>query len=148
MRTCTQTFIGRVGRQHVRNVYDRIPQTYCGPFADEEEFDNWCLARLRNRLVRWKWQRVLKHNRRDTPATFVLTHGDLTPRNILVKDGAITGIVDWEKSGFFPEYAEYAFAMSLCHEHEKWWIPVLEEILEPCSATRVEFARLVEDRGF
>ena len=147
MRACTQTFIGRVGRQHVRNVYDRIPQTYCGPFANEEEFDKWCLARL-HWSHRWKWQRMLKRSRRDTPAKFVLTHGDLTPRNILVQDGRITGIVDWENSGFFPGYAEYAFAMCLCHEHEKWWIPVLKEVLQPCSEKRLEFTRLVEDNGF
>ncbi|KAI8945748.1 kinase-like domain-containing protein [Xylaria longipes] len=149
MRECTESFIGRVGRQHVRNVYDRVPQTYCGPFVDEKEFDSWCLARL-NRFLRWKWRRVLESNRRqrDGPAKYVLTHGDLTPRNILVKDGKITGIVDWEKSGFFPDYAEYAFAMALCHEHEKWWVPVLQEVLQPCSAKRLEFTRLVEERGF
>ncbi len=125
MRICTQSFIGRVGHQHVRNVYDRISQTYCGPFANETEFDNWCLARLKcGPIPRWKWRRVLERSRRNTPATFVLTHGDLTRRNILVQGSTITGIVDWENSGVFPEYAEYAFAMSLCHEHETWWIPV------------------------
>ncbi|KAH9904403.1 protein kinase-like domain-containing protein [Xylariomycetidae sp. FL2044] len=152
MRACTQSFVGRVGRQPVRNVYDRIPTTYCGPFADEEEFDNWCLARVPNRLARWRWRRMLKRSRRrdNTPAKakYVLTHGDLTPRNILVQDGRVTGIVDWERSGFFPEYAEYAFAMCLCHSHEKWWLPVLEELLQPCSAKRLEFTRLVEDRGW
>lgn len=149
MRACTQPFIGRVGRQHVRNVYDRISQTYCGPFADEKVFDKWCLARLAGGpFVRWKWQRVLERERRDSPGAFVLTHGDLTPRNILVQGGVITGIVDWERSGFFPEYAEYAFAMALCHAHEKWWIPVLKEVLQPCSEQRLEFTCLVENRGF
>ncbi|KAI0466578.1 hypothetical protein F4859DRAFT_497245, partial [Xylaria cf. heliscus] len=94
MRECTEPCIGRIGHQHVRNVYDRIPQTYCRPFADEEEFDNWCLVRL-NRLQRWKWWRVLKCSRRehDGPAGYVLTHGDLSPRKVIVEDGRITGIV-------------------------------------------------------
>ena len=78
----------------------------------------------------------------------MLIHGDLTPRNIIVKDGRITGIVDWERSGFFPEYAEYAFAMKLGHQIEKWWLPVLEEVLQPCSAKRLKFTALVEDRGW
>ncbi|KAK1763750.1 hypothetical protein QBC33DRAFT_580912 [Phialemonium atrogriseum] len=111
MRACTQPFIGRVGRQHVRN-------------------------------------RVLERERRDSPGAFVLTHGDLTPRNFLVQGGVITGIVDWERSGFFPEYAEYAFAMALCHGHEKWWVPVLKDVLQPCSEQRLEFTCLVEKRGF
>ena len=33
----------------------------------------------------------------------MFTHGDLAPRNILVRDGKIVGIVDWETAGWFPE---------------------------------------------
>ena len=45
------------------------------------------------------------------PAEIVFTHGDLRPANILVKlteDGRyiISGIVDWEDSGFYPDYHE------------------------------------------
>lgn len=43
---------------------------------------------------------------------------------------------------------EYAFAMTLCHSHEKWWIPVLQDISQPCPEQRLEFTRLIEDRGF
>ncbi|KAI0143097.1 kinase-like domain-containing protein [Xylariaceae sp. FL1272] len=145
MRACTQPFIGRVGNQHVRNVFNRLGTTFCGPWASEEEFDKWCLARVSNRLSRWKWQRMLDRNRLVNPSKFVLTHGDLSPRNIMVKGGKITGIVDWETSGFFPEYAEYAFAMALGHGIENWWIPILEEILQPCSDKRLEFTGLIED---
>jgi aminoglycoside phosphotransferase (APT) family kinase protein len=50
----------------------------------------------------------------------VFTHADLNPRNILVSqtarsDGTIgwivTGIVDWETAGFYPEYWEFTKAM-------------------------------------
>jgi aminoglycoside phosphotransferase len=30
-----------------------------------------------------------------------LMHNDLTPSNIIVKDGRIAGVVDWEMAGFF-----------------------------------------------
>ncbi|KAE8309635.1 kinase-like domain-containing protein [Aspergillus transmontanensis] len=40
------------------------------------------------------------------------THGDLNPRNILAENGKITGIVDWENAGWFPEYWEYTKAHS------------------------------------
>ncbi|KAJ3739432.1 kinase-like domain-containing protein [Lentinula detonsa] len=36
----------------------------------------------------------------------VFTHCDLAPRNILVKDGRIASIIDWECAGWFPEYWE------------------------------------------
>ena len=41
----------------------------------------------------------------------VFTHGDLTPRNIMVDQGYITGVIDWEYSGWFPDYWEYANIM-------------------------------------
>ncbi|KAK0725954.1 kinase-like domain-containing protein [Lasiosphaeris hirsuta] len=41
------------------------------------------------------------------PSTFCFTHYDLYPRNILVSGTQITGIVDWEFSGFFPAVDEF-----------------------------------------
>ncbi|PSN60500.1 kinase-like protein [Corynespora cassiicola Philippines] len=43
-----------------------------------------------------------------SPPTF--THGDLNPFNILVRDGKVVGIVDWEFSGWYPHYWEYTSA--------------------------------------
>ncbi|KAL6713014.1 hypothetical protein ACLMJK_009410 [Lecanora helva] len=50
-------------------------------------------------------------------STVVFTHGDLRPENIvvhLVQDGdyTITGILDWKKSGFYPDYFECLKATS------------------------------------
>ncbi|KAI9149934.1 hypothetical protein HJFPF1_09680 [Paramyrothecium foliicola] len=149
MRSCTQPYIGSLGRRPAHNVYSRIVPEEFGPFEDEEAFDNWCFARLKCLPhTRWKWNRYLKKMREKNPSKFVLTHGDLTPRNIMVQGSTVTGIIDWERGGFFPEYCEYAWAMKLCHEHEKWWLPVLKEILEPCPRERIEFTGMVEDRGW
>lgn len=147
MRGCREGLIGGVGGEKVRNVYDGMRDLYCGPFEGEEAFDEWCLGRiLGGPLVRAKWRLLLRNERRERRGSgFVLTHGDLTPRNIMVQGNVVTGIVDWERSGFFPEYAEYAFAMVLCHAHEEWWIPVLEELLPSCSKRRLEFIALVEE---
>jgi len=38
---------------------------------------------------------------------FVLTHGDLHLGNIIVHDGKITAIIDWETAGFLPWWVEY-----------------------------------------
>lgn len=161
MRGCTQPFIGRVDPWAGEsiptfNVFDRLHQNYFGPFQDEDAFDEWCLARAlpktallsRYRLKRFMQREQQKREASGGPGKFVLTHGDLSPRNIMAKDGVITGIIDWARGGFFPEYAEYAFAMVLGHGIEKWWIPVLKEILQPCSNDRLKFTKLVEDRGW
>lgn len=34
----------------------------------------------------------------------VFTHGDLRPRNIIVKDGHVTAIIDWEMARWYPDY--------------------------------------------
>ncbi|KAI0554545.1 kinase-like domain-containing protein [Xylaria curta] len=39
----------------------------------------------------------------------VFTHNDLAPRNVLIDEaGKITGLVDWELAGWYPDYWEYA----------------------------------------
>lgn len=166
MRACTQPFIGRVKldgtRQPTYNVFDRLPRVatsredpelvgMMGPFDDEKAFDDWCLDRVVHKvgfLGRYKWPRFIERERGGSSGRFVLTHGDLTPRNIMAKDGVITGIIDWQRGGFLPEYAEYALAMKLSPGIESWWVPVLEEILQPCSKDRLKFTKLVEFRGW
>jgi thiamine kinase-like enzyme len=42
----------------------------------------------------------------------VLSHGDLSPRNLMIHEGQLSGIIDWECGGWYPEYWEYIKAMS------------------------------------
>lgn len=154
MRSCTLPYIGRVDKQSTYNVYDRLEPNYIGPFEDEESFDAWCLVRVRRSdFTFWRMRRFLEKSREKAKAAgtanrFVLTHGDLSPRNIMVENGRLTGIVDWGRSGFFPEYAEYAFAMKLGHGIEKWWRPMLKKLLVPWERKRLNWTQMVEDRGW
>lgn len=82
-----------------------------GPFVDEAAFSQM----LRNS---------------DEPSrrghSIFFTHADLNPRNILVAealrhDGSlgwrVTGILDWEMAGYYPEYWEYTKAL---YERFRW----------------------------
>ncbi|KAI1534336.1 aminoglycoside phosphotransferase [Pyrenophora tritici-repentis] len=62
----------------------------------------------------------------------VFTHGDISPRNILVKDCNIVSVLDWEYSGYYPEYWEYAKAF-FRPAWEKSWIKdrAVNKILKP-----------------
>lgn len=43
--------------------------------------------------------------------SIVFTHGDLMSHNIMVQDGHITGIIDWEAGAWLPEYWEFTTAL-------------------------------------
>jgi len=60
----------------------------------------------------------------------VFTHGDIAPRNILVKDGRIVAIIDWELAGWYPEYWEYARLKFSNHDAPDW-VKMLHELMEP-----------------
>ncbi|KAL4786500.1 hypothetical protein BJX76DRAFT_321049 [Aspergillus varians] len=51
------------------------------------------------------------------------THGDFKAHNILVgDDGHLTGFIDWESGGWYPEYWEFTTAMRFgC---DSWWYQV------------------------
>lgn len=55
------------------------------------------------------WHQITAQLSVDCPIVF--TYGDLAARNILVRDGRIVAIVDWEYAGWYPEYWGYMFAL-------------------------------------
>lgn len=147
-RTHSQPYIGRINHQETFNFFDRLHFNFMGPFKSEEEFDEWCLARVKSPIAHAFWKNQLPKMRAGGSGRFVLTHGDLSARNIMVKDGKITGIIDWEYSGFFPEYMEYALATVIHDCIEDWWVPVLKEVLEPCGFRRSKFIAAIRDKGW
>lgn len=64
-----------------------------------------------------------------TEIKIVFTHGDLRPDNITVdiddyNQWVVTGLLDWEYSGFYPEYCE-AFKCTNClapYEEDDWYL--------------------------
>ena len=61
----------------------------------------------------------------------VLTHCDLSDRNILVDPTTleVTGLIDWEMANVMPAYFEYAMAR-LSGGHDPWWRRELLEVLK------------------
>ncbi|KAK0192078.1 hypothetical protein F5146DRAFT_489341 [Armillaria mellea] len=51
---------------------------------------------------------IESHSRRHP---IVYTHSDLAQHNIMVDNGEVTGIVDWECSGWYPTHWEYLKAL-------------------------------------
>lgn len=65
-------------------------------------------------------------------------HADLSYDHVMVDPvpGAVTGILDWEMAGFWPEWWEYRKAL-FCSRQRRWWIDVVREIM-PCYQRDLE----------
>ncbi|EEP82878.1 conserved hypothetical protein [Uncinocarpus reesii 1704] len=94
------------------------PKARFGPFKTIQEFHVW----LREDFQPSKkdkgtssdqdWEDIEKMvAQQDGPwPPPVFTHCDLNPFNILVREGKVVGIIDWEFAGWYPHYWEYTSA--------------------------------------
>jgi len=80
------------------------------------------LSRLRERLP--------------SSAPYTFTHGDLFLGNIIIEGGNLAGIIDWESSGYFPVWWEFACAGIGLGEADKEWKDLLREHMVQHEAGR------------
>jgi hypothetical protein len=109
-------------------VQDRYfkPEFSTGPFSSISSFNDWVFhAAILGHLIPPEIPKIHRDNHPDEGKIF-FTHGDLTLPNILVAGppGAreLVAIVDWEQSGWYPEYWEYCkllYAVDYEHEWQK-----------------------------
>ncbi|KAL4875144.1 kinase-like protein [Aspergillus karnatakaensis] len=101
-------YIGSLGGG--KAIIGYIARLEGGPFESEEEFNQFVLSDLLRGIPD-----LMRHYAKYALTTgheIVFTHADLAPRNIMVDDtGRVTGIIDWEESGWYPEYWEHNKAM-------------------------------------
>ncbi|TPX18631.1 uncharacterized protein E0L32_002488 [Thyridium curvatum] len=108
------------GKLHDHRIWNAAGEKGLGPFTSEADFNLF----LRNGVSntdsitdpqrKEDIQRLIELHReseqKDTETVF--THGDMNLSNILVKEGKVVGIVDWEMAGWYPRYWEYTTAMN------------------------------------
>lgn len=93
----------------------RVPKGQIGPCKDEEEFNQLMIRFVpkgpTNMYPDYHELMPTIHELHATAHKVVFTHADLSPMNILVQeDGHVSAIVDWESSGWWPEYWEFVGA--------------------------------------
>jgi len=108
------------GKLHDHRIWNAAGEKGLGPFSNEEEFNLF----LRNGITntdsiidaekKAEIQKLIEmHTESEKEKTkTVFTHGDVNLSNILVKEGRVVGIVDWEMAGWYPEYWEYTTAIN------------------------------------
>ncbi|EPQ50891.1 kinase-like protein, partial [Gloeophyllum trabeum ATCC 11539] len=120
-------YIGSLDRGRCRDC--RMFSMSCGPFDNEAQFNNHLVSVLRTHLASPIYRMFLTRMMREDHK-IVFTHADLHWNNIIVKDGHVAAIVDWEMAGWYPEYWEYCKALY----NEKFdtdWCMRVRDFLEP-----------------
>ncbi|KAJ4138413.1 hypothetical protein NW768_002240 [Fusarium equiseti] len=108
MRALKGIYIGRLDGQGaiVPTIFTRSG----GPFRTLREFQEW-LVRPRQRYADMSiyWEQITTQLGDEYPIVF--THGDISSRNVQIRDGRIVALLDWEWAGWYPDYWDYVFAM-------------------------------------
>ncbi|KAF8584452.1 kinase-like protein [Ramaria rubella] len=114
-----------IGRRVCKDVR-RDERVSASPIYNESHFNDFLLDSPTSRAApSYKnWLHSMLHaNHR-----IVFSHADLHPRNVMVVDGLsgiveLSGILDWEASGFYPEYWEQLKAMNTrsIKDMSDWW---------------------------
>ncbi|TFK33826.1 kinase-like domain-containing protein [Crucibulum laeve] len=106
----TNGAIASVNSGPLRDI-PRVGVGQFGPFANQDEFHHFLRAGCSLDMFK---DMEGGHNFINTYTQqyeIKFTHGDLAPRNIMVKkDGTVTGLIDWDCAGWYPEYWEYTKA--------------------------------------
>jgi aminoglycoside phosphotransferase (APT) family kinase protein len=97
-----------------------------GPFHSDQEF--WdALAIAYDNLPSQVFTNLKKRFPKSEP--FVLSHCDLNLGNIMIRDGQVVGILDWEYAAYLPVWYEYISASFAFTEMDVEWKKVLRERL-------------------
>lgn len=69
-----------------------------------------CVAQFQTPLIEMWWQM----NSTFSMYFVFFAHADLNPANVLIHNGRLSGFVDWEFAGWYPEHWEYTKACYIC----------------------------------
>ena len=141
LRGAQQQISGRVEAPNGGKIYDdrytEGAELRFGPFATVQDFHLWLRRGICLPLNKGPDNEVdssadieemirLQDRRRYST---VLTHGDLSSSNIMVRKDRIVGIIDWESAAWYPDYWELTSAWNVNHTDE-FWRPEIEKILD------------------
>ncbi|KAG0645129.1 hypothetical protein D0Z07_9187 [Hyphodiscus hymeniophilus] len=130
LRALKGQYIGSLNRGHA--IDGRKFDFAGGPFLTEGSFNQFLLSdalKATPTVLRDIALRALR-----TDHEIVFTHSDFAPRNMIVKDGKIAGILDWEYSGWYPEYWEFVKTLNAA-DHRVNWYNYLGLIFPTCYET-------------
>jgi aminoglycoside phosphotransferase len=139
-----RSYIGSVGFGEVKDKMLRAGKRERGPFATELDLhsnicERWVESmNFGNPKPNYYVNIVRRMYAEKSDHKIVFTHADLAPSNVLVNEGHIMGIVDWQDAGWYPEYWEYVTIMYGCAgTWDSRWPLQIEKVLQPHDYMRL-----------
>lgn len=117
----------------------RVTPDPFGPFPDVASFHEKILRTCP--ISEWERLEKIVPQSYNKEHRVVFSHGDLHISNILVHNGRLSGLIDWECAGWYPEYWDYTIAIY----HIKklpFWVNSLGRIF-PQYAQELEVERVM-----
>lgn len=76
-----------------------------GPFESESQFNEFLLSDAYPQVPKC-FLKMAEHSLL-TNHEIIFAHGEIAPRNILVREGRVVAVLDWENAGWYPEYWDF-----------------------------------------
>ncbi|KAG6256858.1 hypothetical protein E4U23_000403 [Claviceps purpurea] len=115
------------GRLITGSDYDEARGDFFGPFVDEDDFNDTLRCGALPNVVHRSGHEI------------VLTHGDLNMRNIMMHNGRLSGFIDWETCGWYPDYWDYTKAHFITKIHRRW-LKIVDAVFEKLGNFEAELA--------
>jgi len=138
------SYIGSIGHGECKDAIFRAGSDKRGPFSTELEMhsnicDRWLDLRSWGNNKTDNYIHILRRMYFENSSHEIrFTHGDLSPCNIMIHQGHVSGILDWQEAGWYPEYWEYVNAMGGCAGiWDTLWPLQIEKILQPYDYMRL-----------
>lgn len=132
MRALKAPKSGRLEAADGSGLFDiRLSSDSFPPFTSVEEFHvrlgHEFVLKSSNHSHMWSHFELISQRKYKT----IFTHSDIAPRNILIKDGKIAAIIDWETAGWYPEYWEYTRWAVSNYNSLRMWRDLRDDVLDP-----------------
>lgn len=130
LRSLEGSYIGSLEQRPAIDA--RRDRNQGGPFFSEAAFNEFLLGNTIS-TTPTIYRKMLKDLLSSTSHKVLFTHGDLSPTNIIVKEGRIVGIVDWEYAGWYPEHWEFVQFFRALYADYRDYADVIFETLYPAE---------------
>ncbi|KAF1951119.1 phosphotransferase enzyme family protein [Byssothecium circinans] len=134
-------YVGSVHGGPVTDIILEWSTTIKGPFDSVEAFNTTIadtfIAKSKGKVAAYIRGMLNAHKH-----GIVFTHGDLRPADVIVRDGRVAAIIDWELGGWYPDYWEFAKAFYIEHFVTNWATYVLD-ILTPYYCEQMMYSELM-----